>query len=91
MRWQAAKAESLPSWEGWDRLGEEPAISRLLVVRRTRATRAVASDFAVQLRTAYPAHPDDALAALTGTAPWPGSAMVWVALDARGARFDPGR
>lgn len=31
-----------------------------------------------------PAHPDDALAALTGTARWPGAAIIW-------ARDDGGR
>ena len=42
VRWSAREGRaSLPSWEGWPHLGEEPAISRLLVVRRTRATRAV--------------------------------------------------
>jgi len=91
VRWQAAKAESLPSWEGWPHLGEEPAISRLLVVRRTRATRAVTAEFARQLRVAYPAHPDDALAALAGTASWPGPALVWATVDAKGARLVPGR
>ncbi len=91
VRWQTAKADSLPSWEGWPHLGEEPQISRLLVVRRTRATRAVAAEFGRQLRVAYPAHPDDALAALTGTAPWPGPALVWVTVDAKGARFVHGR
>jgi transcriptional regulator with XRE-family HTH domain len=91
IRWQAAKAESLPSWEGWPHLGEEPAISRLLLVRRSRATRVVAQEYARQLRVAYPAHPDDALAALTGTVPWPGPALVWVTVDAKGARFAAGR
>ena len=59
-------------------LGTEPRIDRLLIVRRTRATRAIAADFARQLRAAYPAHPDDALAALTGTAPVarPGARVV---------------
>ena len=90
-RWHALKVEALPSWEGWVRLGEEPAVSRLLVVRRTRATRAVAAQFPAQLRAVFPAHPDDAVAALTGTASWPGPALVWVAIDARGARFVPGR
>jgi len=90
VRWQTMKAESLPSWPGWAQLGE-PSISRLLVVRRTRATRAVAQEFAAQLRVAYPAHPDDALAALTGTAPWPGAALVWMTVDAKGARWAPGR
>ena len=92
VRWQTMKAESLPSWEGWPHLGDpEPRISRLLIVRRTKATRAVAAEFAAQLRVAYPAHPDDALEALTGTGPWPGPALIWVTLDARGARWAPGR
>jgi transcriptional regulator with XRE-family HTH domain len=91
IRWQAMKAESLPSWEGWAQLGEEPAISRLLVVRRTRATRAVAQEFWRQLRVAYPAHPDDALTSLTGTAPWPGPALIWAVLDGTRSRLVPGR
>jgi transcriptional regulator with XRE-family HTH domain len=91
IRWQAMKAESLPSWEGWPHLGEEPTISRLLVVRRTRATRAVAQEFNRQLRVAYPAHPDDALAALGSGAPWPGPAMVWAVLDGPRSRFATGR
>jgi hypothetical protein len=91
IRWSTEKAASLPSWEGWAHLGEEPAISRLLVVRRTRATRAVAQEFGRQLRVAYPAHPDDALAALTGTAPWPGSALVWAVLDGPRSRLAAGR
>jgi transcriptional regulator with XRE-family HTH domain len=91
IRWSQAKAESLPSWEGWHRLGEAPQITRLLVVRRTRATRAVATEFGRQLRVAYPAHPDDAVAAITGTAPWPGAAMIWVVEQAGRVRFAAGR
>ncbi|MHB8958883.1 MAG: helix-turn-helix domain-containing protein [Candidatus Limnocylindrales bacterium] len=91
VRWSAEKAASLPSWEGWDRLGR-PSVSQLLVVRRTRATRTTAADFAQQLRVAYPAHPDDAIAALTTvSAPWPGPALVWVEVTASGARLLPGR
>jgi transcriptional regulator with XRE-family HTH domain len=91
VRWSAEKAEGLPSWDGWGQLGDDPAISRLLLVRRTRGTVAVAREFERQLRLAYPAHPDDALASLTGTAPWPGPAMVWVVLDGARTRFVPGR
>ena len=91
IRWSAEKAASLPSWDDWGRLGPEPRIERLLVVRRTRATRETATSFANQLRAAYPAHPDDALAALTGVAPWPGAALVWSVLDALGARLVGGR
>jgi hypothetical protein len=86
------KAESLPSWAGWPHLGEpEPRISQLLIVRRTRATRVVAAEFAKQLRAAYPAHPDDALAALLGTEPWPGSALAWMVVERGAARWATGR
>jgi len=92
VRWHAMKAESLPSWDGWPHLGgPEPRITQLLIVRRTRATRAIAAEFARQLRTAYPAHPDDALGALTGTEPWPGSALVWMVVENGTARWATGR
>jgi transcriptional regulator with XRE-family HTH domain len=91
VRWSAAKADSVRSWDGWRHLGDEPAVSRLLVVRRTRATRQIAADFAEQLRVAYPAHPDDAIASLTETAPWPGAAMVWSVIEHGRARLVPGR
>jgi transcriptional regulator with XRE-family HTH domain len=84
VRWSMEKAASIGSWDGWKALGSPPEVSRLLVVRRTRAAREVAATFAQQLRLAYPAHPADAVAALTGVAPWPGPAMVWAVLD--GAR-----
>lgn len=92
IRWAGEKASSLPSWEGWERFAEPPNISRLLVVRRTRATRALAADFSRQLRLAYPAHPDDAMAALTtATSAWPGPAMIWADVSGRAARLLPGR
>ena len=97
VRWSREKAESLPSWLGWpatrrsDRLDgvAEPApqISQLMVVRRTRATRDVGREFARMLLAAFPAHPADALAALRDTAVWPGSALVWAQLDAKGVRL----
>jgi transcriptional regulator with XRE-family HTH domain len=91
VRWHEQKAAALPSWARWPELGEEPVTTRLLIVRRTRATRAVVAQFGRQLRIAYPAHPDDAMAALTSTAPWPGSALLWVGLDGRRGRFVSGR
>ena len=53
------------------RLPDAPAVSRLLIVRRTRTSRRIAAEFAQQLRAAYPAHPDDALEALTASARGP--------------------
>ena len=91
IRWSQEKADSLPSWAGWSRLTGPPEISRPLVVRRTRATRSVATEFARQLMVAYPGHPDDAVAALTASASWPGPALVWVAIDGGRVRFMMGR
>jgi hypothetical protein len=61
------------------------------VVRRTRATRAIAQEFGRQLRVAYPAHPDGAVVALAGSAPWPGPAIVWAVLDGPSSRLATGR
>jgi transcriptional regulator with XRE-family HTH domain len=91
VRWSADKAASLPSWAAWAHLGDEPDVSQILIVRRTRATRATAAEFERQLRAAYPAHPDDALASLLGTVPWPGPAMIWAVIDGARVRLVPGR
>ena len=71
--------------------GDRPGISQLLIVRRTRATRQTATEFVGQLSVAYPAHPDDALSALTGTAQWPGPARVWAQIEPDRVRFLPTR
>jgi transcriptional regulator with XRE-family HTH domain len=95
VRWSCLKASALPSWSGWrDLAGGEtgaPRISQLLVVRRTRATQAVGRDFERQIRLAFPAHPDDAVAALLGTAGWPGPALIWVESTAATVRLLTGR
>jgi transcriptional regulator with XRE-family HTH domain len=87
IRWSRDKAEALPSWMGWPHLGDAPDVSQLLIVRSTRATREIGREFERVLRAAYPAHPDDALAALTGTARWPGPALIWARFDGRETRF----
>ena len=91
IRWSKEKAEALPSWSGWpDILGaghETPRVSQLIIVRRTRSNERVAHDFVQQLALAYPAHPEDALAALRGNSPWPGSALVWARIEKDRVRF----
>lgn len=87
LRWSALKAEALPSWEGWPRLEPTPSISRLLVVRDTRATRAVATDFRRMLRDAFPADPVDGLAALTGSRAWPGPVLLWATRKREGVGY----
>jgi hypothetical protein len=91
LRWAKMKSESLPSSDAWPRDGEAPRISQLLVIRRTRATRQTAQEFATQLAVAYPAHPEDALAALTGAKPWAGSALVWAEIKPDHVRLLPSR
>jgi transcriptional regulator with XRE-family HTH domain len=95
VRWAKMKAESLPSSVAWPRdgdgAGEPPRISQILIVRRTRSARATSLQFSAQLALAYPAHPEDALAALTGTKSWPGPALLWVELLPERVRFLPTR
>ena len=87
LRWFPEKVASLPSWEGWAHLGAVATTSQLLIVRSTKATRQVGREFERQLAAAYPAHPADAIAALTGTAPWPGAALVWAEIERDRVRF----
>lgn len=89
LRWSQEKAASLPSadlWPSWA-VASASDVSRLLVVRHTRANRETAAAARRQLRDAFPADPEDALAALRGTARWPGPAMLWARLDGRHPRL----
>ncbi len=87
LRWFPEKVASLPSWEGWAHLGGGTQPSRLLIVRSTKATRAIGRQFQRQLTEAYPAHPADAIAALTGAARWPGDALIWAEIEPTRVRF----
>ncbi len=91
VRWHGSKVNSLPSWDRWPRLGEVDCVSRLLVVRSTSANRLVGREFASQLAISYPAHPEDALAALRGAEPWPGAGILWATIDADQVRFSARR
>ena len=86
-RWSRAKADSLPSWDGWQGLPKAPEISQLLIVRRTRANLDIARGADRQLRATWPAHPSDALASLSGAERWPGPALVWVRCERGDVRF----
>lgn len=87
LRWFPEKVAALPSWEGWPHLIEVNQRSSLLIVRSTKATRAIGREFERQLAAAYPAHPADAIAALTGTTSWPGAALVWAEIEPDRVRF----
>ena len=84
VRWSAEKAASLGSAAAaarWRTDGLDPAVSRLLVVRWTRANREAVAAARRQLRDAYPTDPIDALESLGSLAPWPGPAMLWARID----------
>jgi len=93
VRWSREKAESLPSWQGWHAIAVEgrSSISQLLVVRRTRSNVRIGTEFSHQLSAAYPAHPEDAIRALTGAAHWPGAALVWATIEPGRVRLVPTR
>jgi transcriptional regulator with XRE-family HTH domain len=75
LRWANAKADALAIARGAASLAAP--VTRLLLLRSTRANRAVVATYADLFGTTHPARCADAFDALTGTAPWPGSAIVW--------------
>jgi transcriptional regulator with XRE-family HTH domain len=79
IRWSTEKAESLPSSNVWRfATGDTtPRISRLLIVRATKATRELAMRYPDLLATAYPASSHAAYLALHGEAAWPGPSLLW--------------
>ena len=90
LRWANEKAAALPSSEVWaSGTTIQPTIHRVLVLRRTRANRAIATRFAATIAAAYPALPGDAHRALTRPAlPWPGSAFLWASVTGDGASLN---
>jgi hypothetical protein len=62
-------------------LDQVQGASRLLLVRSTQATRAVAKAYEATLAAAFPARTAEAIEALRGEAPWPGPAIAWVRVD----------
>jgi transcriptional regulator with XRE-family HTH domain len=91
VRWFGAKADAIT-----DRLREEGAadrhVSRLLILRSTVSTRAIAREFEATLTAAYPARSCDIFDALTGPGAWPGSGIIWVRSTTTSAallRFPP--
>ena len=89
VRWSNQKRDALPSADLWQiaAAANSPPVSALLVVRSTRATRAVVSDHPEQLRALYPAHAAGIHVALTTDAPWPGAGLLWASVDGGRARL----
>lgn len=88
LRWNAEKADGLAARMTDEDGGRPWTGSRLLVVRSTVSTRAVARQYEATLRAAYPARTRDVLDALTtSTAAWPGPGLVWMNVEAGKARM----
>jgi transcriptional regulator with XRE-family HTH domain len=95
LRWALAKSEALPSASIWPFLAPDPAdppaISSILLLRSTTATRDLARTFRATLAAAYPVEPADLLHALADpNVAWPGSGIIWVRLDGTKATILPG-
>ena len=80
IRWANEKAVAIPSSDIVGP-GPIPEVSKLLVIRSTEATRAIARQFEATLRTAYPARTRDAVDSLRTGSPWPGAAIIWIRID----------
>lgn len=87
VRWAGLKAEALQSAAAAEAFTTE-TIDRMLVLRTTEATRALAERFHETLTSAYPASSTQCLDALTTVgAPWPGAAVLWAQVDGDEARI----
>jgi transcriptional regulator with XRE-family HTH domain len=73
----AEKADALAG-----QLEGDLAVSRMLLIRSTAATRSIARAYEATLAAAFPARSAEAFAAITGGVPWPGPAILWVRLEA---------
>jgi len=89
LRWHAEKASTLGSSDLWPFLSADgqPPISRLLVLRSTRANRLLAATFEATLRAANPAPITAALDSLAGGGTWPGPALLWASVVGGTARI----
>jgi transcriptional regulator with XRE-family HTH domain len=89
VRWNGQKADALLESGPVDISGPGPVrVSRLLVLASTETNRAVVRSLERSLRTAYPAPSAEILRALTHPdVPWPGSGVIWAAVEGAGARL----
>jgi transcriptional regulator with XRE-family HTH domain len=90
LRWSVDKSESLPSAAVWPILVpaelSPPAISQLLLLRSTRTMRELACAYESTLQAAFPAKTVDVRRSLIDGAPWPGSGIIWVAVEGGAGR-----
>lgn len=80
MRWMAEKAAAIGS-STLASSGPIPPVSKLLVLRSTASTRALARQFEFTLRAAYPSPAREAVDSLRHGSAWPGDSIVWIRID----------
>jgi transcriptional regulator with XRE-family HTH domain len=85
--WTNLKVESLPSADLWRLADADQVVSRLLVLRSTRATRQLVGQFEYTFRSAYPASAASVHAALVSQAPWPGPGVLWADVSSDAVRI----
>lgn len=78
LRWAKAKAEALGE-------ARQRSVSRLLLLRLTRATRQLAAEHAELLSISWPARCADVYSALTQGTDWPGDGLLWCRVEASAA------
>jgi len=82
LRWSRAKADALATARSGEASGIPMVrVARLLLLRSTTRTRAIAAQYAGVLAAAYPASAASAYDALTGLAPWPGDSLLWCRVE----------
>lgn len=77
VRWSNQKADALAALPHQ----QDRRVSRLLVLRNTRAIRDAVTATEAAMAAGYPARTVEAVAALRGQGPWPGSAIAWMRLE----------
>ena len=85
--WASLKVDSLPSADLWRLADTDQVVSRLLVLRSTRATRELVGRFEHTFRSAYPASAASVHAALVSQAPWPGPGVLWADISGGAVRI----
>jgi transcriptional regulator with XRE-family HTH domain len=94
LRWARAKSDAMVAGGASELAavlgrpdGSRATVSQLLLLRSTRATRAALAAYPDLMTAAYPGSHAAAVAALLGEAPWPGSSLVWMQVEAGTARI----
>ena len=91
IRWSAEKAASLPSWDGWTHLGEEPQVSRPPDRAPYPGNPCHGCRVRAPAARGLPGASGRRPRRADGHRTWPGPALVWAMIDGERTRLGPGR